>query len=433
MTGIETNTGLRRGSSFTAPNSSGDPFKLKAPTLLRSQSLSLPLASSNMQSPSELDHQNVVLALRPDVDISAHLPIKRARRNTADQSAHSQSDHYPDSPNTSSSSEQGQWAGYPSQPASARPVSLPTEQTTILDQSGNSLVNDPYIQQWKRDVSRNTTLPHPPPPSSKGQTSSTGTFILPNQPREGLSTSNSIYPEATVASISSAGSSAWHSFNSGVAYMTASATSTTSTSEDPLSTPKFTQLPPPPTLRRSNPPKPLVSTAGNTKIQPPPPAFRRRATGPPSASASELLDHPQIKAALQKHKELSWRSLQEQVGGSWEPRGEVKVMFGEGAPGSLMKRYSASEILDPVNWNRMQAQQARGEEISTDSKRVWFQVRPEMKGAKGPTDINPEGSSYSDDGRGDTVMQDGEKAPKERVVSASKELMLNQLFPKYEP
>ncbi|KAG8767316.1 hypothetical protein FRC15_005768, partial [Serendipita sp. 397] len=63
MTGIETSTSLRRGSSFTAPNSSGDAFKLKAPTLLRSQSLSLPLASSDMQSPNELFEQPQTILL----------------------------------------------------------------------------------------------------------------------------------------------------------------------------------------------------------------------------------------------------------------------------------------------------------------------------------------------------------------------------------
>ncbi|KAG8827242.1 hypothetical protein FRC19_004761 [Serendipita sp. 401] len=308
------------------------------------------------------------------------------------------------------------------------------------------MINDPYIQQWKRDVSRNTSttsLPHPAS-SSKGQTSSTGTFILPTQPRDGLSKTNSIYPEATMASISSAGSSAWHSVNGGSSFVSiapTSATSVTSTSDDPLSTPKFAQLPPPPALRRANPPKPLVPIGTNTKVQPPPPSFRRRTTGPPSATASELLDHPQIKAALQKHKELSWRSVQEQVGGSWEPRSELKVMFGEGAPGNLMKRYSASEILDPINWNRSQAQQTslRGDEASTDPKRVWFQVRPEMKGATDAAGIKDEPND-AEEGRvhkleieGDTIMQDAEKAPKERLISASKELMINQLFPKYQP
>ncbi|PVF97944.1 hypothetical protein CPB86DRAFT_705988 [Serendipita vermifera] len=326
--------------------------------------------------------QNTRVRLRTDLDSkSSDIPNKRARRNTADHSAHSQSD-LPDSPLTPASSDQSRW--------SAQPVSRP----------------------HRRPLS------------------STGTFAIPPAPRGHSLKGASLYPEPTVASLSSAGSSGWHSVDGGSSYP--SFPSMNMSAEDNMATPKFAPLPPPPSLRRPNAPKP-VPTKSTAAL----PTFRRRTTS--ATSATELLDHPQIKAALQRHKELSWKSLQEQVGGAWEPKGELKVMLGDGAPGNLMKRYSASEILDPTNWNA----ETRNEDPSeTPSQRIWFQVRPPMKGANEvKTFRNPDvdmsdsksQSSVDNDMPIDAPGQNLEKVGTEKLISASKELMINQLFPKYDP
>lgn len=364
--------------------------------------------------------QNARVRLRPEVDTSLHTPVKRARRNTADNSAHSTSDH-PDSPSTPGSVDTGRWSSF-SRPLSRTGISetsLPLEPTMIIDQPPSS-ADESAPRPWKNDGPQNGNLPHFPPPPTRSASSSS-TFVLPNAPRDGLSKGNSIYPEPTMASISSAGSSAWHSVNGSYYNLPMN-------QDEPMSTPKSAPVPPPPAIRRPSVPKPIP-----TKIAPPP-AFRRRTT-----SATELLDHPQIKAALQKHKELSWKAVQEQVGGVWEPKGELKVMFGDGAPGNLMKRYSASEILDPANWNRSQ----RGENESAEgNQRIWFQIRPQMKGAsevksfRNPdvdvSDVKTEGSGQSDTAV-ESSTQGPDKLGHEKLVSASKELMINQLFPKYEP
>jgi hypothetical protein len=361
--------------------------------------------------PYRPQQQNSRVRLRPEVDTSSHAPFKRARRNTADHSAHSQSDH-PDSPSTPGSIDTGRWSSF-SRPLSRTGISetsLPSEPTMILDQPPNS-ADEAVARLWKNDGTHNGNIPQlPPPPARSGSGS---TFVLPNAPRDGLSKGNSIYPEPTMASISSAGSSAWHSVSGSYHNFPAG-------QDESMSTPKFATIPPPPAIRRPSVPKPIP-----TKIAAPPPAFRRRTT-----SASELLDHPQIKAALQKHKELSWKAVQEQVGGIWEPRGEVKVMFGDGAPGSLMKRYSASEILDPANWNRSQ----RGDDGSAEgSQRVWFQIRPPMKGADEVKTFRNPDADVKTQGSATEPTQASGQVGHEKLISASKELMINQLFPKYEP
>lgn len=366
-----------------------------------------------------------------------HGPYKRARRNTADQSAHSQSD-YPDSPNTSASSDYGQWAAYPnsSTPSSLSHGSgsekgsrstLKSEPTMILDQHGNAVDGPGDLSSyWKADGTRNDNIPQRlPPPPGRGANSG---FIPPNPLRDQISKGTSIYPEPTLASISSAGSSAWHSSNGGSSFMNFNPAQ-----EDSLATPKFTTLPPPPALRRPSVPKPIPTRMATA----PPPPFRRRNT-----SASELLDHPQIKAALQKHKELSWKALQEQVGGFWEPKGEAKVMFGEGAPANLMKRYSAAEILDPTNWSSRAPNNDDGSS-NENQQRIWFQMRPQMKGAsevRAFSNLNLDGQEakpqISGEGN-DTTMSASEPISErpghEKLISASKELMVKQLFPKYEP
>ena len=375
--------------------------------------------------------------MRTETENTPQGPHKRARRNTADQSAHSQSD-YPDSPHTSASSDYGQWATYPniSTPQSHGSGSekgvrstLKSEPTMVVDQGGNVFSGAGDLSTyWKADGTRNDNIsqqlqPHP----GKGASSSSNAFIPPNIPRDQIPRDASIYPEPTLASISSAGSSAWHSTNGGSSYM-----GFPTGQEDSLATPKFTTLPPPPSLRRLSAPKPIPTRVATA----PPPPFRRRTT-----SASELLDHPQIKAALQKHKELSWRALQEQVGGIWEPKGEAKVMFGEGAPANLMKRYSASEILDPANWS---SRAPSSEDASNENQqRIWFQLRPQMKGASdvrtysspslNSPDSNPHLSGGANEILMDTSVPVSEKPGHEKLISASKELMVKQLFPKYEP
>jgi hypothetical protein len=297
----------------------------------------------------------------------------------------------------------------------------------ILDQHGN-VVDGPgdLSSYWKADGTRNDSIPQqlPPPPGR----SPSSAFIPPNPPRDQISKGASIYPEPTLASISSAGSSAWHSSIGGSSYMNLNPAQ-----EDSLATPKFATLPAPPALRRPSVPKPIPTRVATA----PPPSFRRRTT-----SASELLDHPQIKAALQKHKELSWKALQEQVGGIWEPKGEAKVMFGEGAPANLMKRYSAAEILDPTNWSS-RAPSNDDESSNENQQRIWFQMRPQMKGAnevRAFSNLNLDGHETKPRISGeanDTIMstseQTSERPGHEKLISASKELMVKQLFPKYEP
>lgn len=386
--------------------------------------------------------QSTKVRLRTDMENSPqHAPHKRARRNTADQSAHSQSD-YPDSPHTSASSDYGQWAPYPNLSAplsrgsgtdtSAR-TSLVSEPTMVLDQHGNPIEGAGDLSTyWKADGTRNdSAVPQqlPPPPGRSASTSNA--FIPPNRPREKISKGASIYPEptlASVASMSSAGSSAWHSISGGPSYMNFPPAAP----DDSMATPKLATLPPPPVVRRPTAPKPIPTRVATA----PPLPFRRRTT-----SASELLDHPQIKAALQKHKELSWKALQEQVGGIWEPKGEAKVIFGEGAPASLMKRYSATEILDPDNYNNG----SRTEDASSNEnqQRIWFQVRPQMKGAGEvqalsnlsleDQDIKPQVSGTTDDTVMSGPVSSSQRPGHEKLISASKELMINQLFPKYEP
>ena len=304
----------------------------------------------------------------------------------------------------------------------------------VLDQNGNVVEGAGDLSTfWKADGTRNDSLPQQlPPPPGRGA-GSPSAFIPPNPPRDQVSKSASIYPQptlASVASMSSAGSSAWHSISGGSSYMNFPP----GAPDDAMATPKLATLPPPPALRRPTAPKPIPTRVATA----PPPPFRRRTT-----SASELLDHPQIKAALQKHKELSWKALQEQVGGIWEPRGEAKIMYGEGAPANLMKRYSASEILDPDNWGRG----TRNDDPSSNEnqQRIWFQVRPQMKGAGEvqafsnlSLDTSMETKPQISEGANqqmqvDTSMPHSERTGHEKLVSASKELMVNQLFPKYEP
>lgn len=294
-----------------------------------------------------------------------------------------------------------------------------------IDQHGNPIDGGASSgSSW----SRQAPIPQlPPPPNRSSTAGAAATFALPNVPRDSLNKGNSIYPEPTMASISSAGSSAWHSTNGG-SYMTFPSSTT---QDDVLATPKTAPLPPPPALR-----KPSYSMGASQKIVGPPPAFRRRNT-----SASELLDHPQIRVALQKHKDLSWRALQEQIGGSWEPKSEVKVMLGEGAPGSLMKRYSASEILDPNNWGRNSRDNESSE--APTPQRVWFQIRPPMKGADEVKTFHNPDHDRSDTPAQDLTEDESTTDPQaqrssshlgpDKLISASKELMIKQLFPKYNP
>jgi hypothetical protein len=365
--------------------------------------------------------QNTRVRLRTDLDSkSSDTPHKRARRNTADHSTHSQSD-LPDSPLTPASSDQSRWSAQPvSRPHSRAAMGrLQTEPTMPLDMQGNptdagSRNSDGLLSAGGRPLS------------------STGTFAIPPAPRDHSLKSSSLYPEPTIASLASSGSSAWHSVDGGPSYPSFPSINMNTSAEDNMATPKFAPLPPPPSLRRPHAPKPIPTKGAATL-----PQFRRRTTS--ATSATELLDHPQIKAALQRHKELSWKSLQEQVGGAWEPKGELKVMLGDGAPGSLMKRYSASEILDPTNWN---AETRNEDQAETPSQRIWFQVRPPMKGANEvKTFRNPDvdmsdsksQSSVDNDMPIDASAQNLEKVGTEKLISASKELMINQLFPKYDP
>ncbi|CAG7846988.1 SubName: Full=Uncharacterized protein {ECO:0000313/EMBL:CCA70709.1} [Serendipita indica DSM 11827] len=454
MTGIgeETNSSVKNFASSTAP--SVPQPTAKAPTGLSQHPPSLPSSLSTAQLLSAMERpgnysedtpmqapkptlpallppvpqQNARIRLRPDVDTSSrvHNPIKRARRNTADRSAHSDYDEGDDSPPQGSQSDHAQWAQH-APPMAPRKQPL-TSEPTLLIESGES--HEPH---WKQKIQR------------------------------AVSRSNSIYPEPTQASISSAGSSAWHShlyrlkFRKLLLYCRMKR----------WRLPKFGVLPPPPpALRRSSAPKPLPTAS---MVPPPAPALFRRRTAsatptPTSAtsfassplassgslpnvgiqSATDLLSQPQVKVALQRHKELSMRAVQEQIGGTWAPRGELKVMFGDGAPANLLRRYSAKEILDSASWGD-----------AGNGQRLWFQVRPEMKGAQEVTttmSLRKTKSERIDEGwvEVDEVQQkmdedeaDGEMvsvsnrsihhSSGERLISASKELMVKQLFPKYEP
>lgn len=468
MTGNTKVTALNRVPSITAPSDFSDPLQAQVPN---QSGHSTNLTSAEMQSnmyqdkseyndrdsglpahPNSLpavlppvpQQQTSKIRLRADTENLPHKgPHKRARRNTADQSAHSQSD-YPDSPHTSASSDYGQWAPYPSSntksssrgsgtETSAR-SSLVSEPTMVLDQHGNPIEGAGDLSTyWKADGTRNdSAIPKKlPPPPGRSAGSGSSPFIAPMRSQNPISKSASIYPEptlASVASMSSAGSSAWHSINGGSSYMNFPAAAP----DDSMATPKLASLPPPPALRRPTVPKPIPTRVATA----PPLPFRRRTT-----SASELLDHPQIRAALQKHKELSWKALQEQVGGIWEPKSETKVVFGEGAPANLMKRYSATEILDPDNWGR--ASRTDDASAHEQQQRIWFQVRPQMKGANevqafsnlslDSPEAKPQISGAAGEAAIDEQMHIPDKPGHDKLVSASKELMVKQLFPKYEP
>lgn len=349
--------------------------------------------------------QNSRIRVRSDSDESfQNAPQKRVRRYTNSDSSSNPTEYSVSSGvDMPSSSSRQTWAASPNPVASTSALQskprLVSEDTVILDDHGRPIVSTPETS-WQGTTTRSNSLPYLPPPPSR---TSTSKFPILNSGRDNLSKGRSLYPEPTLASISSAGSSAWHESMNG-SYMSSYAPPLPQQPRSILKDVKSENTTDPfarPVVPHSSPSRSASSL----------PPFRRRGT-----SATELLEHPQIKAALHRHKELSWKATQEQVGGVWEPKKEVKVMVGDGAPASLMKRYSVNEILEPSNWHR-------DEDVEEGSPhRVWFQIRPAMEGStKVSEEENVEESSNP------------YHSTKDSQFSASKELMINQLFPKYEP